>query len=245
MGANPATEWNGLLAVDETPHLLNPKSGWLYNSNNWPWSAAGASSLKKEDYPAYVESGVESARGLHAIRVLQDKKDFTLDSLIAAAYDSYLPWFEKPIPALVKAWDELPAGDALAGEGGGADRGCCGSGICGGAWIRCRLRWRCFGGGNAAARPVGASVQALAGGFGQADGGFRKLEDALGRDQPIPEADGGYRAAVQRCGAEYSGGLYVGGVGFAGFIRGAALSGDEEVVWDEREQLCGGGGVWG
>ena len=108
-GSNPATEWKGLHAVDETPHLLNPKSGWLYNTNNWPWSAAGPSSPKKEDYPAYVESGGESARGLHAIRVLRNTKNFTLDSLLAAAYDSYLTWFEKPIPALIKAWDETPA----------------------------------------------------------------------------------------------------------------------------------------
>jgi len=108
-GSNPATDWQGLLSIDETPHLLNPASGWLYNANNWPWSAAGASSPKKQDYPAYVEMGGESARGLHAIRVLQNKKDFTLDSLIAAAYDSYLPWFEKTIPALVKAWDYMPS----------------------------------------------------------------------------------------------------------------------------------------
>lgn len=112
-GSNPSTEWQGLLSVDETPHLLNPKSGWLYNSNNWPWSAAGPSSPKKEDYPAYVETGTESARGLHAIRVLEDRKDFTLDSLIAAAYDSYLPWFDKPLPALIKAWDQAQTGDPL------------------------------------------------------------------------------------------------------------------------------------
>jgi len=104
-GSNPATEWHELLSVDETPHLLNPKSGWLYNSNNWPWSAAGPSSPKKEDYPPYVETGGETARGLHAIRVLEGKRDFTVDSLIAAAYDSYLTWFEKPVPALIKAWD--------------------------------------------------------------------------------------------------------------------------------------------
>ncbi len=112
-GSNPATEWNGLLSVDETPHLLNPKSGWLYNTNNWPWSAAGPSSPKREDYPVYVEQGGESARGLHAIRLLQNTKDFTLDSLITAAYDSYLPWFEKTIPALIKAWDAAPEDDAL------------------------------------------------------------------------------------------------------------------------------------
>jgi acyl-homoserine-lactone acylase len=112
-GSNPATEWHEVLSVDETPHLLNPKSGWLYNSNNWPWSAAGPSSPRKEDYPAYVETGGETARGLHVIRVLQDKKDFTVDSLTDAAYDSYLTWFEKPIPCLVKAWDDASADNPL------------------------------------------------------------------------------------------------------------------------------------
>jgi len=112
-GSIAATEWNGLLNVDELPQLLNPKSGWLYNSNNWPWSAAGESSPKQKDYPAYVENGGESARGLHAVRVLEHKKDFTLDSLIAAAYDSYLTWFEKPLPALIKAWDDAPASNPL------------------------------------------------------------------------------------------------------------------------------------
>jgi acyl-homoserine lactone acylase PvdQ len=110
-GSNPATEWRGTLSIDETPHLLNPKSGWIYNSNNAPWSAAGPSSPKKEDYPAYVEMGGESARGLHAVRLLQNKTDFTLQSLIAAAYDSYLPWFEKPMAALIKAWDDTPETD--------------------------------------------------------------------------------------------------------------------------------------
>jgi acyl-homoserine-lactone acylase len=108
-GSSPATEWKGLLDIDETPRLLNPKSGWLYNSNNWPWSAAGESSPKKEDYPVYVESGGETARGRHAVRVLRSKKDFTLQSLMAAAYDSYLTWFDKSMPALIKAWDETPS----------------------------------------------------------------------------------------------------------------------------------------
>ena len=112
-GSDPATEWQGLLTVEETPHLLDPASGYLFNVNDSPWAGAGESSLRKQDYPAYVETGKESARGLHAMRLLQGKKDFTLDSLMAAAYDSYLPWFEKPIPALVKAWDAVPASDSL------------------------------------------------------------------------------------------------------------------------------------
>jgi acyl-homoserine lactone acylase PvdQ len=112
-GSDPATEWNGVLTIDETPGLLNPASGWLYNTNNWPWTAAGASSPKKSDFPAYVERGGENPRGLHAIRLLENRKDFTLDSLLAAAFDSYLPTFAKLVPALVKAYEQTPASNPL------------------------------------------------------------------------------------------------------------------------------------
>ena len=112
-GSNPASEYRGLLSIDETPHLLDPASGWIYNSNDSPWQAAGPSSPRKEDFPKYVENGGESARGHHAVRVLQNRKDFTLDGLRDAAFDSYQTWFEKPIPALIKAWDAMPAGDTL------------------------------------------------------------------------------------------------------------------------------------
>jgi acyl-homoserine-lactone acylase len=113
-GSDPATDWKGLLAVDETPNLFNPASGWLFNVNNWPWSAAGASSPKKDNFPIYVEqSRNESPRGVHAIRVLENKTNFTSQSLIDAAFDSYMPSFAIMIPPLVKAYDALPAGDAM------------------------------------------------------------------------------------------------------------------------------------
>jgi acyl-homoserine-lactone acylase len=113
-GSNPATDWKGVTSIDNSPHLLNPPNGWLYNSNNWPYSAAGPRySPKKSDYPAYMDVGVESPRGIHAIRVLSNRKDFTVQSLIDAAYDSYQPAFADLIPTLVKAYDQTPASDPL------------------------------------------------------------------------------------------------------------------------------------
>jgi acyl-homoserine lactone acylase PvdQ len=112
-GSNPATEWGEVLSVEESPHLLNPAAGWLYNTNNDPWSAAGPNSPKKADFAAYVESGSENARGIHAIRVLQGRKDFTLQGLIDAAYDSYLPAFAEMIPGLIKAHEQMPASNPL------------------------------------------------------------------------------------------------------------------------------------
>jgi acyl-homoserine lactone acylase PvdQ len=112
-GSDPATNWQGLTELDKTPHLLNPKSGYLFNVNDSPWNGAGSSSLRKADFPAYVEQGLETARGLHAMRVLAPdgvaRRDFTLDGLMHAAYDSYLPWFARTVPALTAAWDGLSA----------------------------------------------------------------------------------------------------------------------------------------
>jgi acyl-homoserine lactone acylase PvdQ len=113
-GSDPGTDWQGLTSFDETPNLHNPPSGWLYNSNNWPWSAAGPNTFDRSKYPSYVDRGMEeSPRGRHALRLFPGKTDFTLDSLVAAAYDSYLPAFAEQIPRLIAAWDATPAGTPL------------------------------------------------------------------------------------------------------------------------------------
>jgi acyl-homoserine-lactone acylase len=110
-GSNPATEWKGLHDVKNTITLKNPASGYILNTNNWPFAAAGADSPRQKDYAAYMWTLPENARGLHAIKVLQDAQGFTLDSLVAAAYDSYLTAFEPLVPALVKDWEALPEND--------------------------------------------------------------------------------------------------------------------------------------
>ncbi len=116
-GSDPETDWHGLMSLNEIPHLKNPASGYLFNVNDSPWNGAGRSSLKQSDFPAYVEQGIESARGLHAMQVLApagtSRTDFTLESLRAAAYDSAMPWFSRTIPCLLAAYDALPGDSPL------------------------------------------------------------------------------------------------------------------------------------
>lgn len=112
-GSNPATEWQGLHPVEETITLLNPANGWIQNTNNWPFSAAGPNSPKQDDYPAYMSNNSENFRGLHAIALLDADKQFTIDSLIAAGYDSYLTGFEVVLPSLFAAYDEAADSDPV------------------------------------------------------------------------------------------------------------------------------------
>jgi len=93
--------------------VVNPPNGWIFNTNDWPYSAAGPYSPKRADFPRYMDTAGENPRGIHAQRVLQGKRDFTLESLRAAAYDPYLPAFAQLVPTLLRAYDAAPAGDPL------------------------------------------------------------------------------------------------------------------------------------
>jgi acyl-homoserine-lactone acylase len=112
-GSDPATDWQGLLPLDKAPHLFNPPTGWIFNTNDWPYSAAGPDSPKQADFPRYMDAVGENPRGLHATRVLTGRRDFTVASLVDAAFDPYLPAFARQLPILIADYDALPGGDPL------------------------------------------------------------------------------------------------------------------------------------
>jgi acyl-homoserine-lactone acylase len=112
-GSDPATDWKGLLPLDKAPYLFNPPTGWIFNTNDWPYSAAGPDSPKQADFPRYMDAVGENPRGLHATRVLTGRREFTLASLIDAAFDPYLPAFARQLPILIGDYDALPPTDPL------------------------------------------------------------------------------------------------------------------------------------
>ncbi|AVT41538.1 penicillin acylase family protein [Plantactinospora sp. BB1] len=119
-GSDPATDWRGLHSLRSLPQAVNPRNGWAFNTNNWPWTAAGPDSPDAADYPRYFDQAGENPRGPQAIRVLTARRKFTPQTLIQAAFDRYLTAFARLVPGLVAAWDRLPEGDprkaGLAGQ---------------------------------------------------------------------------------------------------------------------------------
>ena len=114
-GSDSRNDWGEPHSIEETPNVFNPGVGWIQNTNNWPYSVAGPDSPRPTDYPRYFERGGENARGVHAIRVLENRTDFTLERLVEAAFDSQMPAFEPLVPALLRAWDRAPASHPLKG----------------------------------------------------------------------------------------------------------------------------------
>lgn len=103
-GSDPATEWKGLHDTKELVQLLNPANGWIQNCNSTPFTSAGSSSPKKENYPTYMAPDGQNFRGINAARVLPRNTAYTLDKLITAAYDPKLTAFEQLLPPLFDAY---------------------------------------------------------------------------------------------------------------------------------------------
>ena len=112
-GSVAGNDWQGIHAVDESPNVRNPSTGWVQNTNNWPYSVAGDASPRATAFPAYMDQYGENFRGLHAISLLSGQQRFTLDSLLAAAFDSRLPAFDELLPPLFAAYKSLPDSDPL------------------------------------------------------------------------------------------------------------------------------------
>ncbi len=112
-GRLTATDWKGLHTVEESVHVYNPANGWLQNCNSTPFTVAGNNSPDPKKYPTYMAPDLENFRGVNAVRVLAKERSYTIDKVIAAGYDTYLAAFEKIVPAMIRAYDNLMPTDSL------------------------------------------------------------------------------------------------------------------------------------
>jgi acyl-homoserine-lactone acylase len=106
-GSLASNDWKGLHGINEIVQLKNPANGWIQNCNSTPFTAAGESSPKKENFPTYMAPDGQNYRAVNADRVLRREDKFTIDELIAAAYDPQLTAFEKLLPSLFVAYETV------------------------------------------------------------------------------------------------------------------------------------------
>ena len=112
-GSIAATEWQGVHPLEETVHLINPASGWMQNCNATPFTLAGESSPNKNNYPYYMAPDGQNARGINAMRLLNNRDSISLEELIEIGYDRYLTAFDILLPPLFKAFDATSNTDSL------------------------------------------------------------------------------------------------------------------------------------
>ncbi len=107
-GNDPATDWQGLHSLGELPQVVNPANGWAMNVNDGPWWAAGDDSPNQSAYARYFDQAGRRPRTAAALRVLAARPSVTLDQLVEAAYDPWIPFFAEQVPGLVAAQARNP-----------------------------------------------------------------------------------------------------------------------------------------
>ena len=116
-GDDPRAIWRGPVPYETLPRYVNPASGWLYNANNTPYTAAGeGSDLSPEDFAP--ELGIEmkqTNRSRRAWKLLSEPGPIDRERLEAIKYDT---GYERA-GYVARLWDDLakldlPAGSDLA-----------------------------------------------------------------------------------------------------------------------------------
>lgn len=110
-GSNPRTAWRALQTVDSLPNVINPASGFVFNSNDAPWPAAGEGTLDPKRFPAYMDQYGRRARTDHALQLLSGSGTVSPAGLRDIAYDTANPGFDRILPGLIAAYDGLARRD--------------------------------------------------------------------------------------------------------------------------------------
>ena len=82
--------WNGPVEYEEIPKLINPASGWLYNANNEPFTAAGeGSDLDPADFsPVLGVERKQTNRSRRAYKLLSEASLLDRETLRRIKYDT-------------------------------------------------------------------------------------------------------------------------------------------------------------
>jgi acyl-homoserine-lactone acylase len=124
-GNTSADMWQGSISFDQMPKVVNPASGFVVNSNNTPFLAAGAGSeLDPKNFSPLL--GIERRKTNRIVRALElfagEKGKITPERLLQIKFDTGYSkasfagaWYTKIMAADLKAEPDLLAAQKLLG----------------------------------------------------------------------------------------------------------------------------------
>jgi penicillin amidase len=111
-GSDPEAEWQGYHRFDELPQLTNPKTGFMQNCNQTPFTTTAEGNPVKESFPVYMTRESDNARARISRRILSENQKFTFDEWARAGFDTAVIEAETKIPQLAGEWEKLKATDS-------------------------------------------------------------------------------------------------------------------------------------
>lgn len=110
-GSNPEAEWQGYHSFNELPQLMNPKTGFMQNCNQTPFTTTADGNPAKESFPNYMTRESDNARARISRRILSSHEKFSFDDWTRAGLDTTVLESETQIPQIAADWEKLKTTD--------------------------------------------------------------------------------------------------------------------------------------
>ncbi|MGD9587710.1 MAG: penicillin acylase family protein [Pyrinomonadaceae bacterium] len=105
-GIIPSTKPGALvreyLSYEQLPKMINPRSGFISNSNNDPWTSTFPFELDPRSYPAYVADNSFDLRSASSVRHLTSRPKLSFDSLVSMQSSTHSELADRAVPELVE-----------------------------------------------------------------------------------------------------------------------------------------------
>ena len=107
-GSDPATEWQGFHRADELPQVLNPRAGFVLNTNSTPFTASTTDVPDRARFPDYmIGSEADNARARVSREILTEKERFDFEDWSRAALDTRVLLAREWLSETVREWEAL------------------------------------------------------------------------------------------------------------------------------------------
>jgi len=107
-GSDPALLWNSYHDYIDLPRLLNPKSGFIQNCNDPPWTCTYPCVIDQRKYPAYFAPSGMSLRPQRAVNLLLKHDKISFEQLQEIKHNTGMEAADRFLPDLLKAVSKYP-----------------------------------------------------------------------------------------------------------------------------------------
>jgi acyl-homoserine-lactone acylase len=101
-GNTSATEWSWVLPQSRLPSLLNPPGGYVQNCNSAPWYTNLQQLIDRRKYPPELCPNVNDLRQQLSLELIESEKQWTLDKVMKAKYNTRLLLADRVKADLIK-----------------------------------------------------------------------------------------------------------------------------------------------
>lgn len=102
-GDTSKTLWTKIHPYQDLPRVIDPRSGWLQNANDPPWTTTFPQAIKASDYPAYMAPRFMNFRAQRSAKMLAEDDKISFEEMIAYKHSTRMELADRILDDLIPA----------------------------------------------------------------------------------------------------------------------------------------------